>query len=367
MLILKEKSAQQSSSSSMKVDDRTPIKLNFTRISPILILKLALVILGMSAAGLVSCGRIEGTALKTASSPLPGDLNPQTPIVKASPTKTPEPKKEKATLAPVLSTARSSPTFGEFLSEETILLATPTRLACLNGSGRMEIRSLRSDRLKLPMEYRVWLPPCYDEEPERRYPVLYMVHGQNYNEDQWDRLGIDETAASLIASGEIPPLIIVMPRDRNWGQPSEDMFGRVLVEELIPTIDADFRSLPDRENRAIGGLSRGAGWAVHLGLRDWQLFSTIGAHSLPVFWEDTSRVHGWLQEIPTNDLPRIFMDIGDHDRPEILASVRWFEEMLTKKNIPHEWFLFPGYHEEKYWQAHLADYLRWYSAGWAEN
>jgi enterochelin esterase-like enzyme len=194
-----------------------------------------------------------------------------------------------------------------------------------------------------------------------------MVHGQNYNEDQWDRLGLDETAANLIASGEIPPLLIVLPRDRNWGQPSEDMFGRVLVEELIPTIDANFRSLPDREHRAIGGLSRGAGWAVHLGLHDWQLFSAIGAHSLPVFWEDTSRVHGWLQEIPTSELPRIFMDIGDHDRPEILASVRWFEEMLTKKNIPHEWFLFPGYHEEKYWQAHLAEYLRWYSAGWAEN
>jgi enterochelin esterase-like enzyme len=97
------------------------------------------------------------------------------------------------------------------------------------------------------------------------------------------------------------------------------------------------------------------------------LFSALGAHSLPVFWEDTSRVHGWLQEIPTSDLPRILLDIGDRDRPEILASARWFEEMLTKKDIPHEWYLFPGYHEEKYWQAHLADYLRWYSAGWAKT
>jgi enterochelin esterase-like enzyme len=235
---------------------------------------------------------------------------------------------------------------------------------CLDDNGRIELNSLRSDRLKLPMEYRVWLPPCYEKSPEQRYPVLYMIHGQNYNEDQWDRLGIDETAAKMITSGEIPPLIIVMPRDRNWGQPSEDLFGRVLVEELVPMIDATYRTEVDRSHRAVGGLSRGAGWAVHLGLRDWQLFGTLGAHSLPVFWEDTSHLHRWLEEIPAESFPRIYLDIGDHDRPEILASARWFEGLLTKRNIPHEWYLFPGYHEEKYWQDNLVTYLRWYSAGW---
>ncbi len=130
---------------------------------------------------------------------------------------------------------------------------TPTRLACWQQGGRIVQDSLRTDLLPLPLEYRVYLPPCYDQQPDERYPVLYLIHGQNYNDDQWDRLGVDETADALIAAGEIPPLIIVMPRDRSWAQPTEDRFGQVLVDELLPFIDETYRTLPDRSHRAIGG------------------------------------------------------------------------------------------------------------------
>ncbi len=231
----------------------------------------------------------------------------------------------------------------------------------------METGSFRSERLKLPMEYRIWLPPCYDEETEQRFPALYMLHGQNYNEDQWDRLGIDETAGSLIATGELPPFIIVMPRDRNWSQPEEDPFGEVFVEEFLPWVDETYRTRAERGYRAVGGLSRGAGWAVHFGLSQWELFGSIGAHSLPVFWTDTPRIHKWLDAIPAGQTPRIYLDIGDRDRPQILASARWFEELLTDKGIPHVWHLFSGYHEEAYWERHLEKYLRWYASPWADS
>jgi enterochelin esterase-like enzyme len=240
----------------------------------------------------------------------------------------------------------------------------PRHQACLETSGRIEISSLKSPSLKLPMEFRVYLPPCYDEEPGRRYPVLYLVHGQNYNDDQWDRLGADEIADRLIASGEIPPFLIVMPRDRNWDQPSIDPFGKVVVDELIPLIDERYRTLPGSQYRAIGGLSRGAAWAIHLGLSNWQLFGAIGGHSPPVFWSDTSKIRTWLKEIPSESFPRIYMDIGDKDRPPILASAIWFENLLTQLGIPHEWHLFPGYHEEAYWHKNLPRYLRWYAVGW---
>lgn len=241
---------------------------------------------------------------------------------------------------------------------------TPTRLACWQQGGRYVQDSLRTDLLPLPLEYRVYLPPCYDQQPEDHYPVLYMIHGQNFNDDQWDRLGVDETADALIAAGEIPPLIIVMPRDRSWAQPTEDRFGQVLVDELLPFIDENYRTLPDRSHRAIGGLSRGAGWAVHLGLSHWELFAAIGAHSLPVFWADTPHVRQWLKDIPPDALPRIYLDIGENDRPVILNSARWFENLLTEEKIPHEWHLFTGYHEEAYWQSHVEQYLRWYTQDW---
>jgi enterochelin esterase-like enzyme len=267
------------------------------------------------------------------------------------------------TLAPTPSPARATPTTPETSITDT---PTPTPLACLQEEGRMVLDSLRSDKLKLPMEYRVWLPPCYDEKLERRYPVLYMIHGQNYNEDQWDRLGIDETAGALISSGELAPFLIVMPRDRNWSQPAEDPFGEVLVEALVPFIDASYRTIPAREARAVGGLSRGAGWAVHLGFSRWDLFGAIGAHSLPVFWTDTPKLHRWMDEMPPDQRPRIYLDIGDRDRPQILESARWFEELLTRRGFAHVWHLFPGYHEEKYWESHVEKYLRWYAEAWAE-
>jgi enterochelin esterase-like enzyme len=169
--------------------------------------------------------------------------------------------------------------------------------ACLARGGHLETSQVSSNLLKLPMEYRVYLPPCYDQQSERRYPVLYLIHGQNYNDDQWDRLGVDETLDGLVATGEIPPFIVVMPRDRSWAQPEVDMFGRVVMETLLPWIDKSYRTLPERRYRAIGGLSRGAGWAIHLGLSEWESFGAIGAHSLPVFWTDLPHLKEWLDTI----------------------------------------------------------------------
>ena len=312
-------------------------------------------VLGFSSISLISCSR-------NGDSAYPASL-PNTPLTINQPSTTPIPQ---LTLTPnSVVVEKADPTSTNL---DLLITASPTPtinpLSCLQESGRMELSSFRSKRLPLPMEYRVWLPPCYDAEPQMRFPMLYLVHGMNYNEDQWDRLGVDEVAQSLIASKEVTPFIIVLPRDRNWGQPEEDPFGDVFVEELLPYIDQQYRTIPERDFRAIGGLSRGAGWAVHLGLKRWDLFGILGGHSLPVFWTDTQRIHRWLSEIPAGKMPRIYLDIGDHDRPQILESAMWFEELLNEKGISHEWHLFSGYHEEAYWQRHVEQYLRWYSSTW---
>jgi len=226
----------------------------------------------------------------------------------------------------------------------------------------LEQGSLRSKYVPLPLEYIVYLPPCYDQQPEQHYPVLYLIHGQNYNNDQWVRLGAGETADALIAAGEVAPFIIIMPRDRSWTQPSVDGFGQALINDLLPWMDKHYRTLPSRMYRAIGGLSRGASWAVHLGLSHWELFGSLGAHSLPVFWDDTSHVRDWLDAIPLQSMPRIFMDTGEKDY--LIQSTLWFEGILDQKGIPHEWYLFPGYHEEAYWHAHIEQYIRWYAKDW---
>lgn len=273
---------------------------------------------------------------------------------------------------PGLQTSSATPT--QNIPVQTILptftppatiIPTPRQVpTCLRQGGRYEYGSLQSELLPLPLEYAVYIPPCYDSNQGQRYPVLYLIHGQSYTHDQWDRLGIDEVADHLIAMGELAPFMIILPRDRSWTQPTQDGFGEALATDLLPHIDSVYRTLPDRAYRAIGGLSRGAAWAIHLGLSRWELFGAIGAHSLPIFWSDAPQIPEWLDAIPVESLPRIYLDIGEKDRPEILESAIWFENLLVDRNIPHQWHLFPGYHEEDYWSTHVEQYLRWYAQEW---
>jgi enterochelin esterase-like enzyme len=238
--------------------------------------------------------------------------------------------------------------------------ATSTPLACLTSPGYMEEGSL--DSTIPPQEFRIYLPPCYEEKTDQRYPVLYLLHGQTYTDDQWIRLGAVDVADTVILSGESIPFIIVFPDDRYWNLPPGPGFGQRLVEELIPYIDSTYRTRPDRNHRAIGGLSRGAGWALRLGLTRSDLFGTIGLHSLAVLQKDASEIRDWLVEIPPPSRPRLFMDIGDNDQE--LEMAQQVEAQFTNFGLFHEWHLYKGAHTEEYWRAHVEEYLRWYAEGW---
>ncbi|NJN43390.1 MAG: hypothetical protein HC806_00700 [Anaerolineae bacterium] len=243
---------------------------------------------------------------------------------------------------------------------------TPMPLVCWTEGGKITQHTLRTPISPLPWEFRVYTPPCYDQQASRHYPLLILIHGSTFNDDQWDRLGVDETADALIGSGEIPPFLILMPRDRVWtDEPRDDPFGEALVDYIIPWMDDNYRTVAERAYRAIGGLSRGASWAVHLGLSRWELFGAIGGHSLPVFVTDPVRLTGWLDEIPPEAMPRFFLDIGEKDY--LIEHALWFENLLSEKNIPHEWYLYTGRHEEAYWEAHVEQYLRWYAELWSQS
>jgi enterochelin esterase-like enzyme len=216
-----------------------------------------------------------------------------------------------------------------------------------------------------PQEFRIYLPPCYDEKRDQRYPVLYLLHGQTYTDDQWIRLGAVEAADRLIVSGEATPFIILFPDDRYWNLPPGPGFGQRLVDELIPHIDSSYRTLPDRNHRAIGGLSRGAGWALRLGLTRWDLFGTLGLHSLAVLQKDASKIKGWLADIPVSSRPRVFMDIGDNDPEGSMASQ--VEAQFNEYGLIHEWHLYSGAHTEAYWSAHVQEYIQWYTEGWNDR
>lgn len=212
------------------------------------------------------------------------------------------------------------------------------------------------------MRYQVYLPPCYASQTAVRYPLLVLLHGLYFDENQWIRLGLAPAADRLIASGEMPPLLILLPYDPTWNEPPESAFGEALLADLLPALEATYRTLPARDSRAIGGLSRGAGWALHLGLTRPDLFAAVGAHSPIVFGRDANHVAERLADLPP-DLPmRFYVDIGQNDAG--LPQALWLAELLDSAGLPHEWHLNQGTHDEIYWSMHVEEYLRWYTAPW---
>lgn len=132
----------------------------------------------------------------------------------------------------------------------------------------------------------VYTPPGYDQNSDQRYPVLYLQHGWGENEYGWGQQGCTaEIMDNLIAAGQAKPFLIVMTygmTNVRWGHFQDfhiEPFETVLVKELIPYIDAHFRTLADQPHRAMAGLSMGGLETKTITLRHLDTFSAIGLFS----------------------------------------------------------------------------------------
>jgi hypothetical protein len=146
------------------------------------------------------------------------------------------------------------------------IVPTQTAEPCLSQQGETENYTLEFSNPALPLTFRVHRPPCFGKEEGYRYPVLYIIHGQTFKDDQWDRLGLDEAADALISAKEAAPFLIVMPLEVDtYENIYTASFSKDLIEGLVPWMDANYPTCADRTCRAIGGLSRGGAWALRLG------------------------------------------------------------------------------------------------------
>ncbi len=237
------------------------------------------------------------------------------------------------------------------------IAATPT--VCPQGS--IVRRQIDTSLIGKPLTVSVYLPPCFVANPENDYAVLYLLHGQASDDTLWQRLGLQATADQLITAGKIPPILIIMPREEYYLKSVlESAFGQALMEDVLPWVEASYPTCRQRQCRAIGGISRGATWAVQLGIENWQTFGVIGAHSLPGAPFSPARLRVLLETIPAGMTPSLYLDTGRLDRYR--RPTTEFHETLVHFEVPHEWHLLEGAHEEVYWEAHLSAYLTWYGS-----
>lgn len=225
---------------------------------------------------------------------------------------------------------------------------------CGEKSGKVEGIVIPTRVLEKEVEAQIYLPPCY--EAGGPFPVLYLLHGLDNTSMQWVRIGAPTVADGLIAQHEISPLIIVMPQDN-----MENHFDDAVVNEILPFIDENYHTLPDRSARAIGGLSYGGGWAAHIGLHRADLFSRIGAHSPGFFYGDTGPLTEWGRHVPAGTF--ISIDIG-RDDTMVTCCAMLLDDVLNNAGVAHIFNIYPGLHEEAYWSEHMAEYLKFYTLGW---
>lgn len=225
----------------------------------------------------------------------------------------------------------------------------PTPPAVVEAGSLLHFPEIRSRFLPQPHDVIVCLPPGYHEEPDRRYPVLYLHDGQNVFDDlpmspfgvQW---GVDTTARALTYARVIEPVIIVAignaGRDRiDEYTPTRDnmhdaggladRYGQMLVYEIKPWVDHTWRTRRTARDTAVAGSSLGGLLSLHLGLTHAAIFGKLGLLSPSVWWDDRWIVRQLAAEGRRPDL-RIWLDVGTGET-RMLKGTRLLYRMLLRK------------------------------------
>jgi len=200
----------------------------------------------------------------------------------------------------------------------------------------------------------VYTPPNYDNNPKQRYPVLYLQHGSGESERGWTAQGrANFILDNLLSAGKAQPMIIVMEQgyairkgsSSEPGARGNEAFPDVVIQDLIPHIDKTCRTKPDRNSRALAGLSMGAGQATRIALANPKLFGYVGAFSgaSPSSVDPKTAAEAKFR----------LLWIGYGELDGRYNGGKELHQVLDKAGVAHTWFEGPGSHEWQVWRKHL--------------
>jgi len=242
--------------------------------------------------------------------------------------------------------------------------------------GSIDIRTYPSAVSKTQRGVYIYVPPEYYSQPAKRFPVLYLWHGGGGAEQDWSRDGrAGVILDNLIAQKKAVPMLMVMPNNVS-GAPAPGvmvastpaatnypLLKRELIEEIIPFVAKNYRTIENRESRAIAGLSAGGGTTLNVGLPSLDTFAWIAEFSSGIFGGTTGYGQFDIDKIApgfykdpaaiNRKLKLFYMSCGTED-PRMPFQKKALEDFQSHK-INVTFAAFPGAHEWKVWRHSLAD------------
>jgi enterochelin esterase-like enzyme len=235
----------------------------------------------------------------------------------------------------------------------------PRALPALAGTvvpgpqGAVEHVPLAGSSLGAFGDYRIYLPPGYGQDPQRRYPVVYLLHGGSETGSFFLELGVQGDMEDALASGAVGPMLLVLvdggPKFEGDGSATKS-FDDYLATELIPDVDHRWRTVAERSGRAIGGVSLGGRHALEFAAGHPSLVAAVGGHS--------STLPRSPEALAAAKIP-IYLDVGESDG--LYGADAALATRLRRLGADVRWNAAAGTHGRAYWSAHLSDYLRFYS------
>jgi len=225
---------------------------------------------------------------------------------------------------------------------------------------KLEMIEYESKTVGTTRKLNVYTPPGYSKDEQ--YPVLYLLHGIGGDETEWQRFATpDMLFDNLIADGKAIPMIVVMPNgraqknDRAEGNvmaaaPAFAVFEKDLLDDVIPTIEARYSVKPDREHRALAGLSMGGGQSLNFGLTHLDTFAWVGGFSSAPNTKAPEELIPDVQKAK-DQLKLLWLSCGNKDG--LIRFSQRLQRFLKEKDIPHIWNVDSHGHDPTHWRNNL--------------
>ena len=233
----------------------------------------------------------------------------------------------------------------------------PETLLETGNRSRFFRETVYSDLEGADREFVTYLPPSYLDEPDRQYPVVYLLHGVNGGSREWEPREMDDILDGLWADGLAESIVIMPDGESLWYSDAAVPWRSMFLQEMLPLVDQEYRTLAQPEFRALSGVSMGGYGAYSIGLSNPDLFSSLASHIGSLGYTPYGQTPIAQAAAMTPEQLKhysFYFDACEFDDYGFDNGVRQLDAILTTKGVPHTSEVYPeGRHNDACWLPHV--------------